>query len=258
MIRCYCPEYCLLEGGNDSDGRPSGVTFTKSTLQSHKTRLQRERLAQQAVAQQVQARALEVAGAQLFASTLLDNHPVHNETTRSTDPCSYPSLLDNRSIQAITDGVRHIGLSPESGITGVEEEFHELSLETPLSRSQRPELLSNIGSPTSSQRRDKQYTREQSQYTKINLTQLDELQSAIRSSANTLLGLPSVEKIDKVKQLVGTWRQALASINRNVSLVTTRKTEVMELLRNLEARIAEIDIVSPSDPVEYRTSKSSP
>ena len=85
MNRCYCLEYCLPQGGIDSDGQPLGVSFSKKQfLQSHELRLQRERQARRTVA--AQAQELEALGAQLFATMLLDDSPAHNETTRSTIP----------------------------------------------------------------------------------------------------------------------------------------------------------------------------
>ena len=90
---------------------------------------------------------------------------------------------------------------------------------------------------------------------KIALTQLDNIQVSIYSSANALMGMPSVEKLNKVKQLIKTWHNTLASITRNVVIVKTWKMEVMKILRNLEARISEVDIILPSDPVQYNTGK---
>ena len=90
---------------------------------------------------------------------------------------------------------------------------------------------------------------------KIALTQLNNIQVSIHSSANALMGMPSVEKLNKVKQLIKTWHNTLASITWNVVIVKTRKMEVMKILRNLEAHISEVDIISPSDPVQYNTGK---
>ena len=69
------------------------------------------------------------------------------------------------------------------------------------------------------------------------------------------MGMPSVEKLNEVKQLIKTWHNTLASITWNVVIVKTQKMEVMKSLRNLEACISEVDIISPSDPVQYNTGK---
>ena len=154
MHRCYCTEYCLPAGGNDFNGRPLGVAFPKKHfLQSHQLRVQHERDARQRAdaqaAQRTQDRELEVAGAQLFATTLLDNPPVDNQNTHSNEsrsnPASMPSINDG-SVQAIVDGIQNIGLSPESS---VEEQFHRLSLETPVSNTQRTPPPSNSQIPIS-------------------------------------------------------------------------------------------------------------
>ena len=125
MNRCYCLEYCLPQGGTNSDGQPLGVSFSKKQfLQSHELHLQRERQARWTVAaqaQQAQAQELEALGAQLFATTLLDDSPAHNETTHSTIPQTNPASSDNSTIRLIVDGVQHIGLSPESNTTSTEE-----------------------------------------------------------------------------------------------------------------------------------------
>lgn len=262
MHRCYCPEQCLTSGGNDSEGRPLGVAFRKKhMLQSHQLRVQRERQAREAevahAEHQAQAHELQAAGAQIFATTLLDDPPLHNETTRSTAPRSNLAPSDDRSVQVIVDGIRQIALSPEPSITGVEDRFHRLSLDTPLASTQHPQLSSNIRNPTAGQPPDQRSgTGEQNQHTTIALTQLSNIQSGIQSSANALVGLPSAEKIVEITHLIKTWRQALASINRKVPLVTARKSETMKMLHKLEARIAEVHIISPSDPVQYNTGKS--
>jgi hypothetical protein len=209
------------------------------------------------VAQQAQAQELEALSAQLFATTLLDDSPAHNETTRSTIPRTNPASSDDSSIQIIVDGVRRIGLSPESNTTSTEE-FRRLSPDTSLSRVQDPSLPSTVPIPASSRLHDQRASKEeQNQHTKIALTQLDNVQSDIQTSANALVSLPSAETIAKVKQLIKTWQRTLASINRNVPLVKTRKAEVTRILRHLEARISEVDMISPSDPIQYDTGRLS-
>lgn len=262
MNRCYCPEYCLKAGEINSDGRPLGVTFAKKhLLQSHQLRLERERQAREAEAahadRQAQARELHVAGARIFATTLLDDPPVHNETTHSTEFRSHPVTSDHEPIEAIIDGVRQISLLPESSTTGIEGELHRLSLETPISNPGSSQLPSRIETATSSQLPAPSSCIEaQSQLTKIALTQLSNIQSGIQSSASALVGLPSNAEIGEVKQLIKTWHQALSSINRKAPLVKARKTEIVQRLRNLEARILEVDTISPDDAVSYDTSKS--
>ena len=93
--------------------------------------------------------------------------------------------------------------------------------------------------------------------TKIALTQLDNIWSGIQASANTLVSLPSVETITEATHLIKTGQQTLASINQNVPLMRTWKAEVMKLLHCLEAHILEVDIISPSGPIEYDTGKLS-
>ena len=122
-------------GGNDFDGRPFGIAFSnKHILQSHQLRIQRERNARQRAdaqaTQQSQDHELDVASAELFATTLLD--PVHIQGTRSNQSSSNSASLpyiDDDSVQIIVDGVRSIGLS---SVSGVEDQFHRLSLETPV------------------------------------------------------------------------------------------------------------------------------
>jgi hypothetical protein len=290
MHRCYCAEYCLPAGGNDSDGRPFGVAFAKKHfLQSHQLRVQRERDARQRedaqAAQRTQDHELDVAGAQLFATTFLDDPQSTRGNQSRPNPASMPYINDG-SVQVIVDGLRNIGLSSESNIeqqfhrlsletpisdahrlpsasnsglsseSNIEQQFHRLSLETPISDAHRPPSASNSQIPTSSQPPNQTRSKdERNQHTKIALTQLDNIQADIYSSANALIGMPSVEKVTEAKQLVKTWHNILAAITRDVAVVRTKKNEVMKILRNLEARISELDIISPSDPVQYNTGK---
>ena len=110
----------MPQGGTDSDGQLLGVLFSKKQfLQSHELRLQCEHQAQQTVA--AQAQELEALGAQLFATMLLDDSPVHNEITHSTIPRTNPASSDDSTIELIVDGVWHIGLSPELNTTSTKE-----------------------------------------------------------------------------------------------------------------------------------------
>ena len=156
-----------------------------------------------------------------------------------------------RSFQAIVAGVQRIALSPEATITGVEEEFHWLSLETPCSSISEHTSSPISHSPTSNQRPTKSSSSkaEWSQHTKTVLAQLSHIESNILSSANDLIGIPSPEKITEINQLVTTWHKALALINRDLPVIKTRKTAVMEVLRCLEALLSEVNIISLSNQI---------
>lgn len=258
MNRCYCPEECLSKGGTDSDGRPLGYAFaTAHLLRTHQIRIKRERLERKVledrIAHQNQAQAVEAAGAQLFVTTLLDSTSMSNSTTSSNEPLSHSGSSGDSSIQAIVAGVQRIALLPEAGITGTEDESRQFSLETP-----RPSAsLSPISQAPASDQQSTQASSkaDRNQHTKTALDQLNNIELCILTAADELAGIPSSEKIAETKELVKAWREAIASINRKLSVVKTRKTQVMEVLRRLEARLLEVDIISPSDPISYNTGK---
>ena len=109
MYRCYCPEHCLLKGGNDSDGRPLGFPFrSEYQLQTHTLRVQRERRDREVLSartvQQAQAREAEAASALLFVTTLLDDPSIHDSTHSNRAPPNSASSYDS-SFQAIVAGV---------------------------------------------------------------------------------------------------------------------------------------------------------
>ena len=110
-----------------------------------------------------------------FATTLLDDPSIHN-ATRSN--CALPDSAssDDSSFQAIIASVQCIALSSEAIITGVEEEFHQLSLETPCSSILEPTLSPISCSPTSNQQPTKSSSSraEKSQHTQTALAQLSQ------------------------------------------------------------------------------------
>ena len=66
MYRYYCPEYCLSNGGNDSDGRPLGYPFrSEYLLQTLMIRIQRERRDREVLLAQT-AQQAEAAGRTAF------------------------------------------------------------------------------------------------------------------------------------------------------------------------------------------------
>ena len=256
MYRCYCPEYCLSNGGNDSDGRPLGLPFhSEYLLQTHMIRIQCEHCDQEVLLAQT-AQQAEAVGTQLFATTLFDDPSIFNLTTHSSGAPPDSASSDDGSIQAIIAGVQCIGLSPEASFTSVEEEFCRLSLDTPCSDISSPTSSPISQSSASDQQSNQASSKaERSQHTKTALAQLSHIESGILSSANELVCIPSPEKISEIKQLVNAWHKALASINQSIPVVKTRKTVVVEVLHRLKARLSEVTIISPSDPVQYNMGK---
>ena len=244
MYRCYCPGYCLLNGGNNSDGQPLGLPFcSEYLLQTHTIHIQHEHCDQEVLLAQM-AQQAEAASAQLFATTLFDDPSIFNSTTHSSGAPPDSASSDDGSIQAIIAGVQRIGLSPEASFTGVEEEFRRLLLDTPCSDISSPTLLPISQSSTSDQQSNQASSKEeQSQHTKTALAQLSHIESGILLSANELICIPSPEKISEIKQLVNTWHKALASINRSILVMKTHKTAVMEVLHHLEAHLSEVTII---------------
>jgi hypothetical protein len=101
--------------------------------------------------------------------------------------------------------------------------------------------------------------KDRSQFTQSALHIIDSVEGHLKQCSEKLAAIPTIAVLQEVKTIVSRSREALEKIMRRTPSLDTRKSDVTQLLRNVEGRLLELDIVSPqNEPLIYPTGKIFP
>lgn len=291
---CHCSS-CDADSPLSRSGAPTGVRFTKYAFKAHQLRVNREAtdgplsLSEATDMTGDTIENLDEGAMQVFTTTLLDEGPDLGQlpsklwTTRNDFQASRasraapPSVQMSSAVQSLTDAVHRLTISPSPGRLAEQIEGFHLS-ETPPSpghlTEQFEELhLSEIPAPTTlcptddipgqgihQSRRAVSYTvtdkKDRNQFTQSALRIVDSVEDHLNQCNEKLSGVPTITILQEVKTIVSQSREALEKITGRTPSLDTRKGHVTQLLRNVEGRLLELDIVSPQNaPLIYPTGR---
>jgi len=95
-----------------------------------------------------------------------------------------------------------------------------------------------------------------SQFTQSVLRIIDSIEDHLKQCSKKLPAVPSIAVLQEVKTIVSRSQEALEKITCRTPSLDTRKSHVTQLLRNVEGRLLELDILSPqNEPLIYLTGK---
>lgn len=281
---CHCSS-CDADSPLSRSGVPTGVRFTKHAYKAHQLRISREATDSLSLSEATDVTGdttenLDEGAMHVFTTTILDEGPDLDRlpsklwTTRNDFQASHvsraapPSVQVSAAVQSLTDAVHRINISSSPG--RLAEQFEGLRLsETPPS----PDHLSKIPAPTTlcpiddmpdqgihQSRPAVSYKvtdkKDRNQFTQSALRIVDSVEDHLNQCNERLSGVPTITILQEVKTIVSQSREALERISRKTPSLDTRKSHVTQLLRNVEGRLLELDIVSPQNaPLIYPTGR---
>ena len=275
---CHCSS-CDADGPLSRSGVPTGIRFTKHAYKAHQLRISREATDSLSLSEDT-TENLDEGAMHVFATTILDEGPDLGRlpsklwTTRNDFQASRvssaapPSVQVSSAVQSLTDAVHRLTISPSPGLLA--EQFEGLHLsETPPS----PDHLFKIPAPTTlcpiddmpdqgihQSRPAVSYKvtdkKDRNQFTQSALRIVDSVEDHLNQCNEKLSGVPTITILQEVKAIVSQSREALERITRKTPSLDTRKSHVTQLLRNVEGRLLELDILSPQNaPLIYPTGR---
>jgi hypothetical protein len=230
---------------------------------------------------------LDEGAAQIFTTALFDEGPDLDQlpsklwTSRNdfqaSRACVTPpsSMHPSSAIQSLTDAVHRLAISPSPSLT---EQFQGLHLsETPpspsrliernqkLNISEIPALaascstdgMSGQGVHQSRRAVSNEITNKKdcSQFTQSALHIIDSVEAHLQQCSGKLAAVPTIAVLQEVRTIVSRSREALEKITRRTPRLDARKSDVTQLLRNVEGQLLELDTVSQNEPLIYPTGK---